>query len=150
MKVAQRAYLTYQVSVTNNNQVLDGLRTNKDFFLDYQISVTNMGNTPADSIQSKITVLPDPDMSPVMITFPTEAFDLGPKEFRVLTGQALFKRFHNVRGLPGFSSGLKGEIEYKDVFGDSQTKKVCYQYIVSGNSATGGMCGTVMQMLEIN
>src|ERR1700722_13295793 len=30
MKVAQRAYLTYQVSVINGNQVLEGLRTDKD------------------------------------------------------------------------------------------------------------------------
>jgi hypothetical protein len=149
MKVAQRAYLTYQVSVINSNQVLEGLRTDKDFFLNYQISVTNMGNTPADSIEPKINVVPDPDRSPVIITFPNEAFDLGPKESRVLTGQALFKHFHNVRGLPGFSSGFTGQVEYKDVFGDSQAKKICYQYIVSGNSATGGMCGTVMQMLEI-
>lgn len=149
MKVAQRAYLTYQVSVINSNQVLDGLRADKDFFLNYQISVTNMGNTPADSIQPKINVVPDPDRSPVMITFPSEAFDLGPKESRVLTGQALFKHFHNVRGLPGFSSGFTGQIEYKDVFGDSQARKICYQYVVSGNAATGGMCGTVMQTLEI-
>jgi hypothetical protein len=84
-----------------------------------------------------------------MITFPNGAFDLGPKESRILTGQALFKHFHNMRGVPGFISALTGQIEYKDVFGDSQAKQVCYQYLVSGNSATGGMCGTVMQMLEI-
>jgi len=27
---------------------------------------------------------------------------------------------------------------------------VCYQFLASGNSARGGMCGTVMQMLQIN
>ena len=37
----------------------------------------------------------------MVVNFPTlDAFDLGPKESRVLTGQALFKQVHNVRGLP--------------------------------------------------
>ena len=149
MKVGQRAYLQYQVSVTNGSQVLEGLRTDKDFFLNYQLTVTNVGNTPADSIVPKINVVPDPDRSPVMITFPTEAFEPGQKESRVLSGQALFKHFRNVRGLPGFSSGFTGQIEYGDVFGDSQVKKVCYQFLVSGDSASGGPCGTIMQTLQI-
>ena len=150
MKVGQRAYLTYQVAVTNGNQVLEALRVDKDFFLTYQVTVTNMGNTPADSIYPKINVMPDPDRTPVMLTFPTlEAFALGPKESRVLTGQALFKHVRNVRDLPGFTTGLKGQIEYKDVFGDSQVKQVCYQFLVSGDSASAGMCGTVMQILQI-
>jgi len=149
MKVGQRAYLQYQVSVTNGSQVLEGLRTDKDFFLNYQVTVTNAGNTPADSIVPKINVVPDPDRSPVTITFPTEAFELGQKESRVLSGQALFKHFRNVRGLPGFSSGFTGQIEYGDVFGDSQVKKVCYQFLVSGDSASGGPCGTIMQTLQI-
>ena len=150
MKVGQRAYLTYQVSVTNGNLVLEALHADKDFFLTYQVTVSNMGSTPADSIYPKISVAPDPDRTPIMVTFPTqEPFDLGPKESRVLTGQALFRHLHNVRGLPGFSSGFKGQIEYKDVFGDSQVKQVCYQFIVSGDSASGGMCGTVLQMLQI-
>jgi hypothetical protein len=151
MKVGQRAYLSYQVTVANGNQVVEALRADKDFFLTYQVTVTNMGNTPADSIYPKINVAPDPDRTPIMVTFPTqEPFDLGPKESRVLTGQALFKHLHNVRGLPGFASGFTGQIEYKDVFGDSQVKEVCYQFLASGNSARGGMCGTVMQMLQIN
>lgn len=150
MKVGQRAYLTYQVSVSNGSQVVDDLKSDKDFFLNYQVTVTNMGNTPADSIYPKIEVVPDPDRTPIMITFPSQQpFDLGPKESRVLTGQALFKHLHNVRGLPGFSTGFKGQIEYEDVFGDSQNKQVCYQFIISGDSASGGMCGTVMQTLQI-
>jgi hypothetical protein len=150
MKVGQRAYLTYQVIVTNGNQVVEALRADKDFFLAYQVTVTNMGNTPADPIYPKISVVPDPDRTPVMLTFPTlEAFALGPKESRVLTGQALFKHVHNVRRLPGFSTGFKGQIEYKDIFGDSQAKQVCYQFLVSSDSASGGMCGTVMQILQI-
>ena len=112
--------------------------------------VTNMGNTPADSIYPKINVVPDPDRTPVMLTFPTlEAFALGPKESRILTGQALFKHVRNVRGLPGFTTGFTGQIEYKDVFGDSQMKQVCYQFLVMGDAASGGMCGTVMQLLQI-
>jgi hypothetical protein len=150
MKVAQRAYLTYQVTVNNGNQVLEALRANQDFLLTYQVTVTNMGNTPADSILPKISVAPDPDRTPIMVTFPSEQpFDLGPKESRMLTGQALFKHLHNVRGLPGFATGFKGQIEYKDVFGDAQAKQLCYQFIVSGDSVSGGMCGTVMQILQI-
>src|SRR6267378_91674 len=132
MKVSQRAYLTYQVAVTNGNEVVESLRTDKDFFLNYQIMVTNMGNTPADSIYPKISVVRDPDRTPVMVTFPTlAAFDLGPKESRVLTGQALFKHFNDVRGLPGLTTGFMGQIEYKDVFEDSQVKLVCYTFLVS-------------------
>lgn len=150
MKVGQRAYLQYQVSVTNGNQVVEGLHADKDFFLNYQLVVTNMGNTPADSIYPKVNVVPDPDRTPVIITSPSlDGFELGPKESRTLTGQALFKHFHNVRGLPGFSSGFTGQIEYKDVFGDSQAKKICYQFLVSGDSASGGPCGTIMQTLQI-
>jgi hypothetical protein len=150
MKVGQRAYLTYQVAVTNGNEVVEALRADKDFFLAYEITVTNRGNTPADLIYPKINVVPDPDRTPVMLTFPTlEAFDLGPKESRVLTGQALFKHVRNVRGLPGFTTGFTSQIEYKDVFRDSQVKQVCYQFLVSGDSASGGMCGTVMQKLQI-
>jgi len=125
------------------------LREDKDFFLNYQITVTNMGNTPSDSIYPKLNVVPDPDRSPVMIKFPTEAFDLGPKESRTLVGQALFKHLHNDRKLPGFSSGFTGQLEYKDVFGERQSKQVCYQFIVSGDAPSGGACGTVMQMWQI-
>jgi hypothetical protein len=150
MKVSQRAYLTYQVAVINGNEVVEALRADKDFFLNYQILVTNMGNTPADSIYPKINVMRDPDRTPVMINFPTlAAFDLGPKESRVLTGQALFKHFNTVRGLPGLTTGFMGQIEYKDVFEDSQVKQVCYTFLVSGGSATGGLCGTIMQPLQI-
>lgn len=150
MKVGQRAYLTYQVAVNNAGQVVEALKEDKDFFLNYQVTVTNMGNTPADFIYPKINVEPDPDRTPIMITFPSQQhFDLGPKESRVLTGQALFKHLHNARGLPGFSTGFKGQIEYKDVFDNSQEKEVYYQFIVSGDSPTGGMCGTVMQTLQI-
>lgn len=150
MKVGQRAYLTYQVAVTNGNEVVEALRTDKDFFLTYQIMITNMGSTPAESIYPKISVVRDPDRTPVMVNFPTlDAFDLGPKESRVLTGQALFKQVHNVRGLPGITTGFTGEIEYKDVFGDSQVKQVCYTFLVSGASPSGGPCGTVMQLLQV-
>lgn len=111
--------------------------------------VTNMGNTPTGSIYPKISVVRDPDRTPVMIAFPAlEPFDLGPKESRVLTGQALFKHFNNVRGLPGLTTGFTGQIEYKDVFGDSQVKQVCYTFLVSDGSASGGACGTVMQLLQ--
>lgn len=150
MKVGQRAYLEYEVAVTNGNQIVEALHADRDFFLTYQVTVTNMGNTPADSIYPKINVVPDPDRSPVMITFPTlEAFDLGPKESRILTGQALFKHFRNVRGIPGFTTGFTGQIEYKDVFGETQVKQVCYQFLLSGDSARSGLCGTVIQMLQI-
>lgn len=111
MKVGQRAYLTYQVAVTNGNEIVEALRTDKDFFLTYQVMVTNMGNTPADSIYPKINVVMDPDRTPVMVNFPTPAaFELGPKESRVLTGQALFKHVHNVRGLPGLTTGFTGRL----------------------------------------
>jgi hypothetical protein len=150
MKVGQRAYLTYQVAVTNGNEVVEALRKDKDFSLTYQVMITNMGNTPADSIYPKISVVRDPDRTPVIVTFPTlEAFELGPKESRVLTGQALFKHFNNVRGLPGLTTGFTGQIEYKDVFEDSQVKHVCYTFLVSGDSASGGMCGTVMQHFQV-
>jgi hypothetical protein len=148
MKVGQRAYLTYQVAVTNGNEVVEALRNDKDFFLRYQVLVSNMGNTPAESIYPKISVVRDPDRTPIMVTFPSlEAFDLSPKESRVLTGQALFKHFNNVRGLPGLTTGFAGQIEYKDVFDDSQVKRVCYTFLVSGGSATGGLCGSIMQPL---
>lgn len=150
MKVSQRAYLTYQVAVINGNEVVEALRADKDFFLNYQILVTNMGSTPAGSIYPKISVVRDPDRTPVMVNFPTlAAFDLGPKESRVLSGQALFKHFNNVRGLPGLTTGFMGQIEYKDVFEDSQVKQVCYTFLVSSGSASGGMCGTIMQQLQI-
>jgi len=150
MKVGQRAYLTYQVAVANGKEIVEALHADKDFFLIYQIMVTNMGNTPADSIYPKINVVLDPDRTPVMVNFPTlAAFELGPKESRILTGQALFTHVHNVRGLPGLSTGFTGQIEYKNVFGDSQVKQVCYTYQVLGDSASGGTCGTVMQLLQI-
>lgn len=149
MKVSQRAYLGYEIAVTNGNQVAEALRADRDFFLYYQVTVTNMGNTPADSISPKLNVLPDPDRPPLMITFPTAAFDLGPKESRVLTGQALFKHMHSIRQLPGFSSGFTGQIEYKDVFGDRQVKEVCYQFLVSGDTPSAGKCGTIIQLWQI-
>lgn len=150
MKVSQRAYLTYLVVVTNGKDVVSSLAADQDFFLNYQVTVTNMGNTPADSIYPKIQVTPDPDRTPVMVNFPTNAaFELGPKESRALPGQALFQHVHHVRGVVGLATGFSGLIEYKDVFGESQLKNVCYQFVVAGDSATGGTCGTVMQRLEI-
>jgi hypothetical protein len=65
-----------------------------------------------------------------------------------LTRQALFKHLNNVRGLPGLTIGLTGQIEYKDVFGDLQVKQVCYTFLISGGSAGSGACGTVMQLLQ--
>lgn len=148
--MAQRAYLTYQVTVTNEDVVREAIRADKDFFLTFQVTVTNMGNTPADSIIPKLKVSLDPDRSPIMITFPNDvAFELGPKESRVLTGQALFARFHNVRGIPGLSTGLTGEIQYKDVFEESRIKTVCYEIIISDLSIKSGLCGTVFQQLGI-
>src|SRR5579864_5645437 len=76
MKVGQRAYLTYQVAVTNGGEVVNALHAEKDFFLNYQVTVTNMGNTPAEAIYPKINVVPDPDRTPVMVSFPaSDAFD---------------------------------------------------------------------------
>ena len=116
----------------------------------YQVTVTNMGNTPADLIYPKIHILRDPDRTPVMITFPDlQAFELGPRESRVLTGQALFKHFNNVRQVPGLGTGFTGRIEYKDVFDELRIKNVCYQFLVLGDSASGGMCGTIIQVLDI-
>ncbi len=148
MKVAQRAYLTYQVAVTNGATVIDSVAKDKDFFMTYQITITNMGNTPAELITPKINVMPDPDRPPLMITFPTNPFDLGPKESRTLTGQALFMHMRHVRQIPGFSTGLNGELGYRDVFGDPGSRQVCYQLIFE-NSLTGGFCGSVIQQLEI-
>lgn len=148
MKVAQRAYLTYQITVTNGAAVIDSVAKDKDFFMTYQITITNMGNTPAEQIMPRINVMPDPDRRPLMIIFPANPFDLGPKESRTLTGQAMFKHtFHN-RQIPGFSTGLNGQLEYKDVFGDSGVRQVCYQLIFE-KGLTGGICGSVFQQLEI-
>ena len=69
MKVGQRAYLIYQVAVTNGNQVMEALRADKDIFLNYQVTVTNMGNTPADLIYPKISVVPDPHRTPLWSLF---------------------------------------------------------------------------------
>lgn len=149
MKVAQRAYLTYQVAVNNSATVIDSVAKDKDFFMTYQITITNMGNTPAELITPKINVIPDPDRPPLMITFSTTPFDLGPKESRTLTGQALFKRMRHSRQIPGFSTGFNGQLEYKDVFGDSGVRQVCYQLIFE-NGLTGGFCGSVIQQLEVS
>ena len=82
--------------------------------------------------------------------FPTlNQFDLGPKESRILTGQALFKHVHHVRKTPGFSTGFRGQIEYKDVFGDHRVRTVCYQ-LVFENTLSGGFCGSVIQQLQVN
>ena len=149
MKAAQRAYITYQVGVTNAETVIDSVTKDKDFFMTYQVTVTNVGNTPAESIMPRINVVPDPDRPPLMITFPTlTQFDLGPKESRILTGQALFKHVRHIRKAPGFSTGFTGQIEYKDVFGDSGIKPVCYQ-LVFENALNGGFCGSVIQQLQI-
>ncbi len=149
MKVGQRAYLNYQVAVTNADEIVGKLREDKDFFLNYQIVVTNLGNTPAESISPKINVVVDPDRTPVMVNFSPLPFELASKESRVLAGQALFKHIHNVRGLPGLATGFVGQVEYTDVFGDWQAKQVCYTFIVSGGVASGGMCGTVMQKWQV-
>lgn len=148
MKVAQRAYLTYQITVTNGAEVIDSVAKDKDFFMTYQITITNMGNTPAELITPKLNVIPDPDRRPLMITFPTTPFDLGPKESRTLTGQAMFKHVFHARQIPGFSTGLNGQLEYRDAFGDPGVRQVCYQLIFE-SSLTGGFCGSVIQQLEI-
>jgi hypothetical protein len=151
MKVAQRAYLTYQVTVTNGSELVEDIRADKDsFFLNYQITVVNMGNTPADSIKPNIAVKLDPDRTPMMVTFPNQvAFELGPKESRILTGQALFGRVRHVRGFPGLATGFTGQIDYKDAFEESHMKQVCYEFVVLGDSGSGGVCGTVLQFLQI-
>jgi hypothetical protein len=148
LKAAQRAYLTYQVAVTNAETVIGSVANDKDFFMTYQITITNVGNTPAELITPKINVVPDPDRPPLMITFPTNQFDLGPKESRTLTGQALFQHVRHVRQIPGFSTGFSGQIEYKDVFGDSRSRSVCYQ-LVFENTRNGGFCGSVIQQLQV-
>ena len=148
MKAAQRAYLTYQIAVTNGATVIDSVAKDKDFFMTYQITITNMGNTPAELITPKLNVIPDPDIRPLMITFPTTPFDLGPKESRTLTGQAMFAHVFHARKIPGFSTGLNGELKYRDVFGDPGSRQVCYQLIFE-NGLTGGFCGSVIQQLEI-
>jgi hypothetical protein len=148
MKAAQRAYLTYQVTVTNGAAVLDSIAKGKDFFMSYQMTITNVGNTPARFITPKIRVMSDPDRPPLMVTFPTNQFDLGPKESRTLPGQALFRQMHRVRQIPGFSTGFNGQIEYVDVFGDPGVWAVCYQ-LVFESSLTGGFCGSVLQELKI-
>jgi len=71
-KVAQRAYLNYQAAVTNPEEAAKAIKADKDFLLRYQVTVTNGGNTPADSILPKINVVVDPDWTPIMITFPVE------------------------------------------------------------------------------
>jgi len=149
MKAAQRAYITYQVAVTNAETVIESVSKDKDFFMTYQVIVTNVGNTPAESITPRINVVPDPDRPPLMITsFESNQFDLGPKESRLLTGQALFKHLRHIRKAPGFSTGFTGRIEYKDVFGDPGIKPVCYQ-LVFENALNGGFCGSVIQQLQI-
>ena len=149
MKAAQRAYITYQVAVTNAEVVINSVAQDKDFFMQYEVTVTNVGNTPAEAITPKINILPDPDRPPLMIQFANEMqFDLGPKESRVLPGQASFQHMRHVRKEPGFSTGFKGEIDYKDVFGDSGKKDICYQ-LVFGSTLNGGFCGSVIQHLEI-
>lgn len=148
LKAAQRAYLTYDVTVTNAATVLDSVAKDKDFFMYFQIKVTNMGNTPAQFINPKIRVIPDPDRPPLMMTFAATQFDLGPKESRSLPGQVMFKHMNNVRKIPGFSTGFEGQLEYKDVFGDSGERAVCYQ-LVFESSLNGGFCGSVLQQWQI-
>jgi hypothetical protein len=149
LEAAQRAYITYQIAVTNAETVIESVGNDKDFFMTYQITITNVGNTPAELITPKVNVIPDPDRPPRMVTFPTlNQFDLGPKESRTLTGQALFQHVRNVRKIPGFSTGFSGQIEYRDVFGDSRIKPVCYQLIFE-STLNGGFCGSVIQQLQI-
>jgi hypothetical protein len=150
MKVGQRAYLTYQVAGLNAKEVVDALGADKDFFWNYQVTVSNVGNTPASLITPEISVGIDPDRTAVMVTFPNNVpFELGPKETRVLTGQASFKHFRKHSQNAGLSSGLAGRIKYEDVFGEPQVKQACYTLWVSGDSASSEMCGTVLQMLQI-
>ena len=106
MKAAQRAYLTYELTVTNTPTVLDSVEKGKDFFMSFEIKITNMGNTPAQLITPRISAIPDPDRPPLMMTFTTTPFDLGPKESRILPGQVLFKLMRHVRQIPGFSTGF--------------------------------------------
>jgi hypothetical protein len=148
MKAAQRAYLTYEVTVTNAETVLDSVSKDKDFFMYFQIKITNMGNTPAQFVTPQIGVIPDPDRIPVMMSFTATQFDIGPKESRTLPGQVLFTHRNNLRKIPGFSTGFNGHIGYKDVFGDSGERAVCYQ-LVFENSLNGGFCGSIVQQLEI-
>jgi hypothetical protein len=149
MKAGQRAYITYQVAVTNADTVLNSIAQDKDFFMQYEVTVANVGNTPAEAITPKITIVPDPVRPPLMIQFANEMqFDLGPKESRVLPGQASFQHINHVRKEAGFATGFRGEINYRDVFGDAGKKGVCYQ-LVFGATLNGGFCGSVIQHLQI-
>jgi len=149
MKAAQRAYLTYEITVTNAQTVLDSIAKDKDFFMYFQLKVTNMGNTPAQFVNPQLRPVPDPDRPPVMMSFTATPFDLGPKESQSLPGQILFAHRNHVRQIPGFSTGFTGQIEYKDVFGDSGKRTVCYQ-LVFESSLNSGFCGSIIQQWGIS
>jgi hypothetical protein len=83
-------------------------------------------------------------ISPNLVTF-----ELGPKETRILDGQALFSRVHRVRAFSALGTGFTGQIEYRDAFGDLHAKEVCHDFLALATSASGGACGTVMQRLRI-
>jgi hypothetical protein len=141
--------VAYQVAVTNADVVVNSVAQDKDFFMQFEVTVTNAGNTPAEAITPEIAVTPDPDRPPLMIQLANDMqFDLVPKESRVLSGQASFQHMHHVRKAPGFATGLTGEITYKDVFGDLGRKDVCYQ-LIFGAALNGGFCGSVIQHLAI-
>ena len=70
--------------LTRGQRLLPGLSGNR-----YEL-----GNTPADPIYPKISVVRDPDRTPVMITFPTlEAFALGPKSHASWVGRRFSSMF---------------------------------------------------------
>ena len=145
VKVSQRAYLSYEASVTNQDEVLKAIAEDKSFFLRFQIKVNNQGNTPAE-ITPKINIQPDPDWIPFMITFPNDLpFDLGPKESRVLFGQVMFSHTNHKRAAPGVATGFTGQIEFKDVFDETRKKDVCYSWAILNGGVLSGLCGTVFQ-----
>jgi len=149
-KAAQRAYVTYDAKVTNPEEAVAALRMNKDFFLRYQVTVTNSGLTPANSVVPDINFAVDPDWTAIMVTFPNDqSFDLAPKETRTLPGQALFKKFRQVRKFPGVSTGLQGDVEYRDVFKEAQRKDVCFTIEITPVGVSTGVCGTVFQQWSI-
>jgi hypothetical protein len=149
-KAAQRAYLTYEAKVTNPGDAVSAVRATKDFFLQYEVRVSNSGLTPAFSVVPKVNFRVDADWTAVMITFPNEQpFELAPKESRLLSGQALFTKFRQIRKLPGITTGLQGSFEFQDIFKERQHKDVCFTIDISNTGLSSGTCGTVFQQWTI-
>src|SRR5579862_4715613 len=47
-EIAQRAYLSYSMNVSNRSAVIQGVKERRgDILVDYQIIIRNLGNTPA-------------------------------------------------------------------------------------------------------